>query len=108
MRKDKPPLRRTMIREWRKFRGLTQEQLASAVGVSAANLSRIETGKQGYTQAVLEAIATTLRCEPADLLTARDPGEPESAILLALRNLPPEQRNRALRVVQALGGDEAA
>lgn len=38
------------IRQWRKHRGLSQEKLAERLGMSAANLSRVESGKQPYTQ----------------------------------------------------------
>src|SRR5262245_58290340 len=40
--------RRHYIREWRKFRGLTLEQVAQRAGMSAGNLSQLERGAQGY------------------------------------------------------------
>lgn len=69
--------RRTFIKEWRKFRHLTQEQLAERVDMSHGNVSLIERGLQNYTQETLEAFADALRCEPADLLM-RDPTDPEA------------------------------
>lgn len=44
--------------------------------MTGGNLSEIETGGTGYTQATLEALAAALECEPADLLT-RDPNDPD-------------------------------
>lgn len=67
---------RHRIKQWRKFRGLTQEQLAERVGIDKSYLSKIENGKKRYDQPFLEAAAEALRCEPADLLI-RDPTDPD-------------------------------
>lgn len=74
--------------------------------MSKASLSRIETGKQPYTQNVLEQIAGALRCEPADLIM-RNPLDPEVpwSIWDALK---PAQRKQALRLLKALAEEEAA
>lgn len=45
--------------------------------MSAANLSRVETGQQPYTQQLLEAVAEELSTDPASLLM-RDPLKPEA------------------------------
>jgi transcriptional regulator with XRE-family HTH domain len=68
--------RRTFIRHWREHRGLTLEQLAERVGTTHASLSRIERGKQPYTQPLLEAVAEALQTDVASLLM-RDPTGPE-------------------------------
>ena len=64
--------RRHFVREWRKFRGLTQEQLAERLRTTKANISRIENLHQGYTQDFLEACAYVLGTEPAALVS-QDP-----------------------------------
>jgi transcriptional regulator with XRE-family HTH domain len=64
--------RRTFIRAWREFRNLTQEQLADRLNTTKANISRVETGTQGYTQDFLEACAEALSTDVASLLM-RDP-----------------------------------
>lgn len=63
--------RRHFIKEWREFRGFTQQQLAEALpgDVSKTSISRIEDLKQGYTQDSLEAIAEVLGTHVATLLT---------------------------------------
>lgn len=66
------------IKEWRKHRGLTQDQLAERIGVSPAVLSRIESGRQRYNQDMLEAIGRVLTCAPADLI-GRDPTDAAAA-----------------------------
>ena len=48
------------IRVWREYRGLTQEQLSQAAGISKPYLSQIETGKRTGTTEVLSAIANAL------------------------------------------------
>lgn len=68
---------RHFLREWRKHRGLTQEQFAEVIGIDRAYLSKIETGKRRYDQPLLEAAAEVLRCQVPDLLV-RDPSQPES------------------------------
>lgn len=60
--------RPNFIRHWRKHRGLTQEQLAEAIGSVAPSISQIETGKQGFTDSTLYALAEALHTEPGDLL----------------------------------------
>ncbi|MES0218028.1 helix-turn-helix domain-containing protein [Mesorhizobium sp. C280B] len=56
------------FREWRKHRGLTQEELADKVGLRAPSISQLENGKQGFTDSTLAAIAKALDCRPGDLL----------------------------------------
>lgn len=68
-RKSSPtPARRTFIAEWRRHRHLTQAQLAQRLDVSEATISRLENGKQPYSQPLLEALADALATDPASLL----------------------------------------
>jgi transcriptional regulator with XRE-family HTH domain len=62
------------VKQWREFRELTQQQLATAVRTTNATISRIEALKVGYTQDTLEAIADALGTHPGVLL-ARAPNE---------------------------------
>lgn len=48
------------IRVWREYRGLTQQKLADAAGISKPYLSQIETGKRKGTTEILSAIAKAL------------------------------------------------
>lgn len=65
------------IAEWRDHRGLKQDQLAERLQTSKASISRIENGKQPYTQHFLEACAEALRTDPASLIM-RNPLAPEA------------------------------
>ena len=67
-RRQQPQYRRTFIRQWREFRGLTLEQLADRVGSTHATLSRLERGLHPYNQPLLERIAEALRTDPSSLL----------------------------------------
>lgn len=61
-------LKSTYIRNWRKARGLTMEELAQLSGMNQGNLSKLERALQPYTQANLEKIANALEVTPATLL----------------------------------------
>ena len=93
-----PQKRRHFIKEWRKHRGLTQEQLAERIGVAVSTISQIETMKQGYSQPTLEALADALQCEPADLLM-RDPSR-EDALWSIWESLEPAQRNQITEIAK--------
>lgn len=91
---------RHFIREWRKFRGLNQEQLAERIGIGKPYVSKIETGKRRYDQPFLEAAAAALNCSVADLLV-RDPTDPEG-IWSIWDDLKPAERVQAVSVIRAL------
>lgn len=94
---------RHFIREWRKKRGLTLEQLAGRLEVATSSISQLENGKQGYSQPMLEAIADALGCQPADLLM-RDPSREDAiwSIESQLKTASPEKRNAILAVVETM------
>jgi transcriptional regulator with XRE-family HTH domain len=88
------------IKEWRKHRGLTQDQLAERIGMDRAYLSKIESGKRRYDQPFLEAAAVVLRCEPADLII-RDPSDPDG-IWSVWDQLQPTQRSQVVEIAKTL------
>lgn len=55
------------IREIRKSKGITQEQLAEKVGIGTSNISYIETGKFAPSIESFEKIAEVLQVEPYEL-----------------------------------------
>jgi len=87
------------LRDWRKARGLTQETLAALIGVDRTVISKVETEKLPYSQALLERAAAMLGCHPADLLT----GPPEDAETLSAlwRAMPEDDRRKALAILKA-------
>jgi DNA-binding XRE family transcriptional regulator len=56
------------IRVWREYRGLTQQQLSEAAGISKPYLSQIESGKRTGTTEVLTAIANALNLTLDDIV----------------------------------------
>ena len=55
------------VKVWREHRGLTQEQLASAAGVSRALVAAIETGRKEGSTSSLKKLAAALGCELGNL-----------------------------------------
>lgn len=86
------------IREWRKFRGLTQEQLADRMGIARSYVSHVEKGNRRYDQLFLEAAAIALLCEPADLIM-RDPTQAGS-IWSIWDQIPAQERPQAAKVLE--------
>lgn len=101
-----PKFHPTFIRQWRKKRGLSQERLADRVGMTGGNLSEIENGNTGYTQATLEALAEALQCSAADLLI-RDPSDPEGLWSL-WETAKPAQRKQIIGIIKGLLESEVA
>lgn len=64
----KPQKRRHFVKQWRKFKRLTQEQLAERIGVTPGAISQLELGRINYTQPMLEKLAEEFGCKPGDLL----------------------------------------
>jgi DNA-binding XRE family transcriptional regulator len=59
------------IRKLRETKGMTQEELADAVGMMRNNISRIEAAKHRPTLETLERIAKALKVSVADLIVPR-------------------------------------
>jgi transcriptional regulator with XRE-family HTH domain len=93
VRKPKPKLRRTFLKEWREHRRLTQEQAAERLDMDRSNLSRVERGEIPYSQALLEAASIAYDCEPWDLLNVNPLKEGEVVDLTRImKQATPEQR----------------
>jgi len=86
------------IREWRKYRGLTQAQLADAIAVQRTHLCKIECGHRNHGKPVLEAIAAKLECDPNDLVR-RHPSH-TSEIESLYMSLSAEDRPRAIDLLK--------
>lgn len=91
------------LREWRKFRKLTQEQVADRTGIDQSTVQRIEAGKLPYNEETLQRFAHAFGCDVADLFTI-NPLKPDPPKLVydRLRAAPKELQQRALAVIEAL------
>ncbi|MFC1975114.1 helix-turn-helix domain-containing protein [Chloroflexota bacterium] len=56
------------LRVWREYRGLTQQQVAEAAGISKPYLSQLESGQRKGTTEVLQAVAKVLNVSLDDLV----------------------------------------
>jgi transcriptional regulator with XRE-family HTH domain len=96
-----PQFRRTFIRAWREYRGLTLEELAAKIDKTASQLSMLERGQRGYSQTTLEAIATALKTTTAALLS-RDPEAEENGLFTLWENADPKERRMIERIAKGV------
>lgn len=96
----KRQFRRTFIRQWRTHRGLTLEQLAERVEMTASHLSMLERYQRGYTQETLEALAHALQTDTASLLI-RNPTDPD-AIWSIWDNAKPGERQMIVDIAKTI------
>lgn len=76
------------IRRRRKALGMTLEELAFQIGGDNGNLSRLERGKQGYSDEMLRKIAQALGCSVADLFSGAERESNVSQVPLGTRRIP--------------------
>ena len=94
---------KTFLRQWRIYKGLTQEDAADRCEVDRTTLGRIENGRLPYNQDFLERAALAYGCEPEDLIML-DPMKPDPPKLVynALKLAPPHRQMEVWRMVEAL------
>src|SRR5580658_10790176 len=97
------------IRDIRRERGWTQDQLANAVGVSRSAVAQWETGRAGQVTTNLTRIAAALGVGVEHLMYGHDKAAPgqvqrgdELAILRLYRECAPEDRQLLLRTARRL------
>lgn len=61
------------LRVWREYRGMSQQQLAEAAGVSQAMVTMIETGRRTGQVSTLRRLAGALDVDMEDLLAVDEP-----------------------------------
>jgi transcriptional regulator with XRE-family HTH domain len=94
----KPERRRHFIKQWRKAKNLTQEELAERIGVTPGAISQLELGRVNYTQNMLEAIAEEFGIRPGDLLNV-DPTR-EGAMWSIWETLDVPTRNQVIEIAK--------
>lgn len=82
---SKMPVPGTNIRTLRVQQGLSLKELARATGLNAGNLSKLETGRIGYSREVIDKIAAVLGVSPGVLFAEVDVVE---AAALQMRRVP--------------------
>lgn len=92
--------RRIFLKQWREYRGLTQQQVADRVGWSVGNISQLERGLQGYSDEGLALLAEALQCTPGQILDV-DPLN-DDAIWSLWERAKPGQRQTLLDVAKEM------
>ena len=67
------------LRRYREQRGLTQERLASAAGITTSEVSRIERANREPRLTTIVRLARALDIGPGDLFADVEPGGPDGA-----------------------------
>jgi len=62
------PSQRWFVREWMRFRGVTQESLGSCLGISKGRMSELVSGKERFNADHLWGFAGALGIRPSELL----------------------------------------
>ena len=86
---------RWFIREWREYRGLTQEQVAARAEMTKSAISMFESGKKRLNDDHIAALAFAFDVNPAEMM--RDPAAPTREELL--RGLDEQGVNEVLRFI---------
>jgi transcriptional regulator with XRE-family HTH domain len=94
---ERPP---HYLREWRKFRHLTQQELADAVGTSKTVVSEMERGNLQLSPKWLRKFAPVLRTQPGYILD-HDPEELDSDIIDIWARIDERDKEQALRVLRS-------
>ena len=95
------------IRQSRKSLKITLQTLAAQIGADAGNLSRIERGELGVSEAVLRKIAAALNTTPASLYAQSETDQPSSSNLQTNNATPHDFVNwfrSATPYIHAFGG----
>lgn len=90
---------RHFLKEWREFRGLTQEELASRADTTKSVISLIEGHHRGLSQKWAAKFAPLLKTTPGALISY-DPNKVDTGILELWLTIPDEQKPQAIRVLQ--------
>lgn len=93
------------IKELRKQRGLTQDQLSEIIGIDPKHVSRIEVGRSFPSLDTLEKIASALNVEFKDFFEyfhAKDVNTLRSEILQLVQTTPDDKLDIIFRVIRAI------
>ena len=92
---------KTPLYALRKKRGLTQRQIADAVGVEPDHISKLENGDRKLSPEWLERLSKVLGCTKAELLGEAPALTPQDMALINLYNaLPPEHQETILKLAK--------
>lgn len=85
------------FKEWRRWKRLTQQELADRMETTKQTVSRIETGKRDWSKGYLEAFAHVISCSLSAPIM-RPPGKPDANELL--RDATPRQKELVIKIIE--------
>jgi transcriptional regulator with XRE-family HTH domain len=88
------------IRAWRKFRNMTLDELAAAVGSTKATVQQLEVGRMTLSHKWLLKFAPVLGTTPGMLLD-HDPNDLPTSVLETWAAIPEESQPQALKVLES-------
>lgn len=97
--KKKQAKPRNHLREWRKFRHLTQEQLAEKVGTDKSVISLLESSARGLSDKWAHRLAPLLGTSPGYLLD-HDPANLPTGFIDLWNQIPEENRSQAMQILE--------
>ena len=89
---------------WREFRGMTQQQLAEAVGTNQNMIGYLESGERGLSAKWLRKLAPALRTQPGFILE-HDPFTLPTDIIEIWVNATEAERKQLVNVAMAIVKD---
>lgn len=88
------------LRAWRKFRTMTQQELADAVGTTKSVISDLERGVVQLNDKWLRRLAPVLQTQPGHILD-HDPADLDSDIIDIWAHIDEADREQAARVLRS-------
>lgn len=95
------------LKEWRKFRRMTQGDLANAVDTSISVISDLERNVLQLSPKWLRKLAPILETNAGYILD-NDPNEMNTDVLEIWNNIPEDNKDLALRTLQQFADDKVA
>lgn len=84
---------KTALYEIRRARGMTQRQIAEAVGVEPDHISKLENGDRKLSPEWIDRLSKVLNCSKGELLGEEGISEEEREILDMYKQLSVDQKN---------------
>jgi len=84
---------KTALYEIRRARGMTQRQIAEAVGVEPDHISKLENGDRKLSPEWIDRLSKVLNCSKGELLGEEGISEEEREILDMYKQLSADQKN---------------
>lgn len=92
---------RNYLRQWREYRGLSQDDLAAAINTTKSVVSLLENEKRPLSSKWLRRIADALNTRPGYILD-HDPNEVEADIFDLWSRMSDTERGQAANILRAL------